>query len=140
MRPYHEATPQVLQSRCVTPGWCTQRRKHVTNATSQGTGRSMQTPIRSASIRPAKTEGTLASRVGRTTTGGLPTVTGQTQLIRQRSTTIKPSKASHHNIRGKSTYKEGDRRTTERGNELGKRPAMARNPHAVTATQQAAAD
>ena len=62
-------------------------------------------------------EGTLALRVGRTRAGGLPAVTGQSQLMCQRSATVKPSNASHHAMHDESACEDSDRRTTEHENE-----------------------
>ena len=89
------------------------------------TGSSTQALVRGASVMPAQLKGTLAPGVSRTRAGGLQAVTGPTQLIRQRSTTVKPSKASHHTRHGGSTYEDSGQRTTERENE---QPRNLTNP------------
>jgi len=47
----------VLYSRCVQPRGFTQRRKHVDNATSRGTGSTTQTLVNGAGIVPAQLKG-----------------------------------------------------------------------------------
>ena len=42
---HHDATPWALSNQWVTPEGCARWRQHVTNATSRGTGRSMQAHV-----------------------------------------------------------------------------------------------
>src|SRR6185295_11827158 len=65
-----------------TPKGWTRRRQLVANAASQEIGSSTQALINGRHCSHG-TEGTQASRVGRTRAGGLPTVTGPRQLMRQ---------------------------------------------------------
>lgn len=111
---YHEVMPQVLYSRSSTPeGWA-QRCKPVANATARSTGSSTQALVKGASMMLAQLKGHWCRESAALGRGGLQAVTGPTQLIRQRSATAKPSKASHHAMHDESTCEDGSRRTTER--------------------------